>query len=195
MEGSIYIAAGTTLPTEDNTVGTDYVIPVNTTRGRRIHLSYLLLNTSGTASVVTLMAPLVFTKINGDAAGGQADVIVDDATGIDADDHVAFLLESSQTWWFSTVASVATNTLTLNDNIPTEGLKDNALARGFGEATDPGHIAIRTTGATGDTELTATDTLALSSDIGEAVIIYVTNQTNQTLFNGGLVYYSALTRG
>lgn len=194
MEG-IYTAAGTTLQTENNTVGTDYVIPVNTTRGRRIHIQYLLFNTSGTASVVTLMAPLVYTKVNGDAAGGQAEIVVDDATGIDADDHVAFLVESSQTWWFSTVLSVDTNTLTLNDNLPTGGLKDNAEARGFGESTDPGHIAIRTTETTGNTELTATDTLALSTDIGEAIIIYVTNQTNQALFNGGLVLYSALTKG
>jgi hypothetical protein len=195
MYEGIYINAMTTLETQALSVGTDYVIPINTTRGRRIHIEWLRFNTSGTASTVTFMAPLKYTTVNGDAAGGQADVIVADATGIDANDHVAFLLESTGQWFFSTVQSVSDSTLTLNDNLPAEGLKDKAQARGFGEATDSGHIANRTTAASGDTELTATATLALSTGIGEAIIIYATNQTNAVKFDGGLVLYSALPRG
>jgi len=190
-----HMAGLRTLPTITETLATEYVIPVDCFERYRATLVRMNINTSGTAQVVTIMSPQKTLKVSADALEAQPDVVVEDLTGVEALDHVAFRLPNGR-YFFSTVLSVDTLTITLNDNLPTGGLKENAFGVSLGVPTDDGHIAKFSTGATGD-NVYADEAYGLFSntEIGYPMIIHITNATAQALWLGANVVYHGTPPG
>ena len=100
--------------------------------GGRVAVAFLSYTGSGTAHTLSFMyadGTGSRNKADGEAASGQADITVVDTpqdpagNGAAADDVVAYQKKNGD-WAFSTISSVSSNTITLNDNVEAPGIAD-----------------------------------------------------------------------
>jgi hypothetical protein len=117
-------------------------------------LTTIRYNVGTTAHTLTVMKPQGVTTLASVAASGQADVVLTADPGaapqrlgpnntasqlatnlIAANDYVAFEMPDG-TFYFDTVASVASLTITLTNNLPTNGIAVGAKCWFFGVAGD-----------------------------------------------------------
>jgi hypothetical protein len=176
------------IPSKTEALGTEIVVAIPTDNDKRITIPSLLVRCGATAQTFTVLQVKTLDYVALDAAGGQAEVTIQETTESLAGRFAAIKLPDGSLF-FSKITASAAKVQTLTDNLPAGGVKKDARFMIFATAAEDGNNSMLLE-ASADTSLQAPcPGLFAGKDIGFPVILHLTNATHQAKILGGMVGY------
>jgi hypothetical protein len=179
--------------TESSGTAIEDGIPGGSGRAAVVFLAYTGGGTAHTLSFLYAEGTGSRNTADGSAASGQADVTVTDTpqdpagNTAAANDNVAYELADG-TWEFNTISSVSSNTITLNNNISSPGINDNAKVNIIGVQGDGAELQLEANAST-TKEWGGDYPVVVAPYIGEPMYFYSPNGTDAGTRNNMLIAY------
>lgn len=179
--------------TEGSGTAIEENIPGGSGRTCILYLSYTGSGTAHTLSVMYADGTGSRNTADGEQASGQTDIVcVDDpkdpaGNAAAADDVVAYQKKNGE-WGFSTVSSLSSKTITLNDNVEAPGIADGGKVNVIGAQGDGAEFQLL--GAASDQKEFGGDYPVVAAPYeGEPLHFYSPNGTNAGQIDNMLVGY------